>query len=625
MVNNGFIKKLWNWFDEYFLLSAVAFLIAFIPLYPKIPIADIIPGYIVRIRLEDLFIAVFGVWWGIQVLRQKVHWKTPLTLFVLAYAISGFLSNILGVYLTHTIPAELLHVGKSMLHWMRYLQYFSLFFLAYSAVKTRRHGQWLVFIMVLTLLAVTFYGYGQKNWFWPVYSTMNREFSKGIRLYLGEHARVQSTFAGHYDLGAYLVVLVPLVWSLSFAYRDRGIELAKKGIAFWRRWTWWWSLLMVFTLVCGLWLLVLSASRTSFLGYAVAVILVTGWYWIRQKRGFVWFVSRSFAIGVVSTVFLLTIGDLSTRFAQLIDEEKYPELHAAYTEFNRVVDNPEKLLGMNWIKSGPPAGSKSVSDLEKELNEQGLTVSDTQPTSDKPSDVTTSVPEQQYELNDPAATLAGELVQVGDKLVKERVYSDCALTRSLSLCIRLETLWPQAINGFTSNPLFGSGYATLTKSTVEQFTEAESTDNNFLRTLGETGALGFFFFYGAVGIALWYHFRAILASKDNWLFAVAVGGFAGTVGLLINALYIDVFAASKVAYTFWTVQGVLLALYVREGVAGERFAYDRHATQKQTAQLSALLAQVESESKQRFGSGKYVSQAKRRAKSTRKKKSVSRK
>lgn len=622
MANNGFIKKLWHWFDEYFLLSAVAFLIAFIPLYPKIPLADIIPGYIVRIRLEDLFIAVFGLWWGVQVLRQKVHWRTPLTLFVAAYAITGLLSNVLGVYLTQTIPAEFLHIGKSMLHWMRYLQYFSLFFLAYSAVKTRRHAQWLVGIMIVTLVGVVLYGYGQKNWYWPVYSTMNREFSKGVRLYLGPFARVQSTFAGHYDLGAYLVVLIPMVWSLLFAYRDRGRELAQKGLQFWKRWTWWWSVGLLLTLLGSVWLIVLSASRTSFIGYAVAAIVVTTWYWVRGRRNFFWYVSRSAMIGLLSAVLLLTVGDLSTRFAQLINQDKYPELYATYHEWNgklnATVDQIERVV----TRSGPPPGAKSVAELEAELNKQGMTTSDTQPTTDRPQDVVTDVPEKEYDLDDSAATLAGELVQKGDKLVKERTYSDCALTRSLSLCIRLETLWPQAINGFLKNPLFGAGYATLTKSTVEQFTEAESTDNNFLRTLGETGALGFFFFYGAIGIALWYHFRALMKTQDSWVFAVAVGGFAGTVGLLINAMYIDVFAASKVAYTFWTVQGVLLALYVREGLVGQRFAFEKQAQQKETAQLSALLAQVESQSQQRSGSGKYVSQAKRRQKSTRKKKST---
>ena len=40
----------------------------------------------------------------------------------------------------------------------------------------------------------------------------------------------------------------------------------------------------------------------------------------------------------------------------------------------------------------------------------------------------------------------------------------------------------------------------------------------------------------------------------------AIGYVGGTFGLLFNAGLIDVFAASKVAFTFWSLTGVLIAL-----------------------------------------------------------------
>src|SRR5690606_38067721 len=163
----------------------------------KIPLGDLIPGYIVRLRLEDVFIAIAAAWWGIQVLRGKIHWRTPLTLAIGLYVVTGLAASLAGVWITGTIPAEVLHIGKSMLHWARYVQYFSLYFIAYSAIKSRKQAFIMVVLSLLTVVLVGFYGYGQKHWYWPVYSTMNREFSKGIRLYLGPHARVQSTFAGH--------------------------------------------------------------------------------------------------------------------------------------------------------------------------------------------------------------------------------------------------------------------------------------------------------------------------------------------------------------------------------------------------------------------------------------------
>lgn len=621
MANNGFIKKLWTWFDNYFLLAAVAFLAAFIPLYPKIPlpVPDLLPGYIVRLRLEDVFIVVVAAWWGIQALRRRVHWRNPLTWSIIAYILCGLLANILGVVLTQTIPAETLHIGKSMLHWARYGQYFSLFFMAYSAIKTKRQAFFFIGLIFLTVIAVAFYGYGQKSWYWPVYSTMNREFSKGIRLYLGPFARVQSTFAGHYDLGAYLTVVVPMSLALFFGL---GKWSAKSLTWISTRWILAFRTLAFFVWLSGLWLLVMSASRASFGGYLVGAGLV--FLFLLPKRGLMWFLSRGFLVFAVSGIMLVFVGDLSTRFAQLIDQNKYPEIHNAYHTINDLVQHPRKLIGLTPFQGKPPEGAKSIEDLEKELNSVGLTTSDTQPSTERPSDVQVEVPLEEYELDDPAATLAGELVERDGKLVKDRVYSDCSLTQSLSVCIRLETLWPRAIAGFKSNPLFGSGYATLTKETVGQFTEAESTDNNFLRTLGETGALGFFFFYGTIGLAMWYEWLAYRRSDDPFIRALAIGGFAGAVGLLVNATYIDVFAASKVAYTFWLLQGVVLAVLVKEGVVAPHLAFERLEQNKKTAELSSLLQKVQSQAKEKEGKSGYISAAKRSQKSMKRKKSVRR-
>lgn len=619
MANNGFIKKLWTWFDNYFLLIATAFLAVFIPLYPKIPlpVPDLLPGYIVRLRLEDVFIVIVAVWWGIQALRRKVDWRNPLTWSIVAYVICGLLANIFGVLVTKTIPAETLHIGKSMLHWARYGQYFSLFFIAYSAIKTKRQAFIFTGILLATVLAVAFYGYGQKSWYWPVYSTMNREFSKGIRLYLGPYARVQSTFAGHYDLGAYLVVIVPLALALFFGL---GKWSAKNLTWIKERWV---KLLRIMALLVwfsGLWLLVMSASRASFGGYLVAAGLV--FLFLLPKRGLLWFLSRGFLVFLVSGIMLVFVGDLSTRFAQLIDQNKYPEIHSAYHTVNDLIQHPRKLIGLAPSQSQPPEGAKSVEQLEQELNEAGLTMSDTQPSTVRPSDVQVDVPLEEYDINDPAATLAAGLIEKDGKLVRERIYSDCSLQQSLSVCIRLETLWPRAIAGFTRNPLFGSGYATLTKETVGQFTEAESTDNNFLRTLGETGALGFFFFYGSIGLAMWYEWLAYRRSDDPFIRALAIGGFAGAVGLLINATYIDVFAASKVAYTFWLVQGLILAVLVKEGVVAPHLAFERQNQKQKTAELSSLLQKVEEQVQAKEGKSGYISSAKRRQKSMKRKKSV---
>ena len=45
---------------------------------------------------------------------------------------------------------------------------------------------------------------------------MNEEFAKGIPIKLSQLSRVPSTFAGHYDLAAYLVLMIPILTIQSF-------------------------------------------------------------------------------------------------------------------------------------------------------------------------------------------------------------------------------------------------------------------------------------------------------------------------------------------------------------------------------------------------------------------------
>lgn len=535
------VTRCLQWLDDHILILLVGFLIAFIPLYPKLPLFEAIPGYIVRVRLEDLLILGTAIVWLVQVLRRKVEWRSPLFWLIVAYAIVGFLSVLSAIFITKTVPFEALHIGKTALHYVRYLEYFSLFVMAFSAIKTKQQVKVLLAVIVVCVLAITIYGYGQKEYYWPVYSTMNREFSKGIRLYLTEHARVQSTFGGHYDLSAYLVVVLPIILAMAFIARRRSFKIILHVIH-----------------ILGVWLMIVSAARSSFIAYLVALVIVIGLFaW--QKRTWAqkiwWGSSRFMAMSLVIGVMMLYFGgDIYARFLQVL--QGYPTFNTAYHSINhqrkQLMGSPvaylSERLGLSKNKQ-PPPNSMSTAEAEQQV----LVPSDQRPVPDRPSDVYTEVPDI-VEVATISASGAATTILVDNG---PRTYSDCALEKGLSLCIRLDTLWPRAIAGFWRNPLLGSGYATLTKETVGQFTEAESTDNNFLRTLGETGLLGFVTFYGMVTISLFYAFK-LICTKDRLGQALAIGFVAGSIGLLINAVYIDVFAASKVAFTYWACAGILI-------------------------------------------------------------------
>lgn len=536
-------KKLLNWADNSLLFVYSTLLLAFIPLYPKIPLFDILPGYIVRVRIEDVLIGVAGLIWLVQLARKKITWQSPLFKIIGSYVAVGFFSLLSAMFITQTVPLELLHIGKSALHYFRYIEYFFLFVLMYASINTQKQAKTVVWSLVITVFLVSFYGLGQKYWYWPVYSTMNREFSKGVRLYLTEHARVQSTFGGHYDLGAYLVIVLPIL--LSFSY------LAEKK---WER--------RVFFLVhtFGLWLLIMSASRAPFAAYGLGALLVISLVANREKtwlKKLSTFIKKSLSFGLLAGIMMLTFGqDMYERFLQVI--EGYPQVAVYYKEGKNIFDkvNGEYKKSRDqvydWlgiIELGPPSGAVGFDN-----NENVLTATDQQPITVRPSDVYEDIPDLVK-----VSTTSADGTVTTTTVEKERTWSDNALKYGLSMAIRLDTLWPNAIRGFMRNPLLGTGYATLNKESAYQFLEADSTDNNYLRILGETGLLGFISFFGIVIIAIqqaWKH----LQDKEVFVAAAAIGLVAGSIALMINASYIDVYAASKVAFSYWGIVGLILTI-----------------------------------------------------------------
>lgn len=508
------MSKALKWLDDHILEYLSFALLIIIPLYPKIPLADVLPGYIVRIRFDDLLVGFAFTIWLIWLVRKKSTIKdNPLVLPMVAYIAVGFLSSLSAIFITKTVPVESPHIAKLFLHWARRIEYFSVFFIFFSAIKSFEQVKKYIYTIAVVLLVVSLYGFGQKYLYWPAFSTMNREFSKGVRLYLTQNARVLSTFGGHYDLAAYLMILLTLFIPMIMVVK----KLLHKAF-------------FLIVSLCGFWLMILTVSRTSFIAYLVSITIAFGF--LISKKGWLWALPRWLVVIFISLTIMLFFGDLSDRFAHVLKVQNF------------------KSLALSPLKKNPPKGSQaaylevgSKSDTPPSIAKpdgQGIQ-------SAKPSDVYVDIPE--FGIGGVPATLAA----------RPRVYSQNAVQYDLSTGIRLDYTWPRAIEGFTKNPLLGSGYSTLTKKNIEDFTEAESTDNDFLRALGETGLLGFLTFYGIIAVVCYKVISSYKKIDDLLSASIVAALFAATIGLLVNAFYIDVFVASKVAYTFWILVAILLS------------------------------------------------------------------
>ena len=355
--------KLLKWLDENILQILSLVLIIFIPLYPKIPFAEIIPGYIVRVRIDDFLISFAILIWVIWLFRGKINLKeNPLFIPILLYVAIGFLSSISAIIWTKTVPLQELHVSKLFLHFLRRIEYFSVFFIFFSSIKSINQLKKYVFLILVTFLAVSIYGFGQKYVYWPAFSTMNREFSKGVYLYLSENARVLSTFGGHYDLAAYDMMLLSLSVPLMLLVR----KFRLKFIFF---------IISLF----GFWLLILTVSRTSFIAYLAAITVAFGF--ILVKKGFLWTLPRWLAVILISLAIMLFSGTLSSRFSHVL------KIDTSYIQ--KLVLSPFKNIK-------PPSGQNvafldvgSESDIPPSTKKPGSDDNE----STKPADVDGDIPD----------------------------------------------------------------------------------------------------------------------------------------------------------------------------------------------------------------------------------------
>lgn len=546
------MKKILSWLDQNILILLTGILIVVIPLYPKLPLADLIDGYNVRARLEDILILFTSVVWLIQLLRHKVELpKNNLAKLIYFYLAIGFLSSLSAIFITHTVPLQQTHLLKLALHFLRRVEYFSLFFITYAAIKSKKDLYLLVKIAFATLVAVVVYAMGQKYLYWPAFSTMNREFSKGIRLYLTPSSRVMSTFGGHYDLAAYLMML--LILSLTGVWATTH-KLLKLGL--------------ILLIIPAYWSLILTASRTSFIGYLVGLSFSA--MILSRLRG-KWTMFFNWLITIIlSLIVMLTMGDLSERFFQILEQpdilvHEITQITPIQRDtLSKILSSAQEKLAIakNNLQSfkdkmnspqvkTPPANSLSTDDLVKEVTVS----SDTLPVEVKPSlppDVTQEEDDLRTKLESTDSTVAA---------TTNGGYSPNALKYGLSVAIRLDALWPRAIAGFKRNPLLGTGYSTLTKAYLDEFTYAESSDNDYLRMLGETGLLGTLSFFAIIAVIIHLSWRIFQLSLNSFDQTLAVGTIGAMIGLLVNATYIDIFESSKVAYTLWILVALVAKLY----------------------------------------------------------------
>lgn len=483
-----------KWIDEHILKVLTVIFIYLIPLYPKFPL-QILPDTYIAIRLEDMFMVVFCLVFLVQLLRKKITLnKTFLVLFA-AYWIAVFLSFFWGHFVQKTILFN--YVG--FLHAARRVEYMAVFFIVASIVRSKKDVYFYMLHITITALLVCLYGIGQKFIGLPAIQTMNKEFAKGITLFLTPEARVSSTFAGHYDLAAYIVLMLPAII---------GFHLNRK---------YHWIVVVVLLAIS---ILVLTASRSSYGAFIIAtfgfLLMVRAW--------------KYFLLVLVFTAILTMSSDsLTSRFAQTFRvKQLFVNQQTGQVLLPQNISTSELPAGTSFVAVGKGATDAEKASSAALLQKQLL----------RDIRLEASMSGKKLSEDEEQALLASRL---GGFTPVVGVAAD------ISFATRLQVEWPRAVESFMKNPILGTGPSSIT----------ESTDNSFLRWLGEFGLLGSSLFMSILISIFWLVVKNLkkMAHDDRTFY---LGFLFGLIGLAINGTYIDVFEASKVAYTLWLVSGLFI-------------------------------------------------------------------
>lgn len=179
------------------------FLFFFVVVFPKIPLIP--TGLAVSIRLEDILVFYLWILFLIYLLKDQIKIPKNLIFFWIGlYLFWALISTILGFFRGDVITP---------LFFLRKIEYISFFFFAYIITTPKNIAQFykLVFISFWIVAIIGFLQYFRilhLLGITPLFSSYLQETT--TRFWDPSAPRlISSTFDGNYDLGGYLILLIP--------------------------------------------------------------------------------------------------------------------------------------------------------------------------------------------------------------------------------------------------------------------------------------------------------------------------------------------------------------------------------------------------------------------------------
>lgn len=237
----------------------VILVICLVILIPKVDFITV-SGSTTTIRWEDFILAGLYATWCVWAI---FHWRAlrynHIHAIILACVILGGLSTIFGIFF-HSVTHPLLGI----LNILRRAEYFFMFVVAYSWLRPANLSKYLQTLIVLCGVLLVICTLQYMAWL-PMFSTW-QGYSGQPLYYMQNFGFIIATFAGHYELGGYIILMTPLILGSAFLSKTRSVQVA-----------------MILILIGFYLLLQVNFSRSAYVGTLICLavfLIIVKKYWL---------------------------------------------------------------------------------------------------------------------------------------------------------------------------------------------------------------------------------------------------------------------------------------------------------------------------------------------------------
>ena len=488
---------------QYLVLGYIAFVLVF----PKISLIKI-SNFATPVRLEDFLLLIILILFALRKNFLKNFSRalpSPISILIISWLSLMFIST------TYNVVFNQLSVS-SYLFVLRFIEYAALFYLGYIAATTQKFRSVcfnvLVAIGILTsawaLLQIIGVAGGYGGGFYQY-------------LYIKGTDRAFASFSGPYELAGFLIVLIPIT---------AGMFMVAKNLKL--------RLFYLAALVAAIMAMGFSGARFPVICAFLAVLSLS----LARRE-----LKYKLTVGVLALMTLIMPFFVSETLVL-----RFQFLAGTFEGFRK-----EEAARQSW--------------QEQEIQEESKDLSPVVEEEESAADKKDTIPQEEVEKTFNLADKVEKRISVfltGFKekrsaFVKRIEEKGSLLLEKLketdpSLRWRLGETWPRALAKVRKNPLLGGGMGSI----------GVGLDGEYATLLGETGILGLAVFLALLRKIITEALKKVRRLKDYQSRVLMFTLISVTIGLAADAVFADIFRASKIAFLFWYLVGASLGIKEEE-------------------------------------------------------------